>query len=119
MEMITNFSNELHYLARIESYINGKVMKIVRELNILQGRLTAKRVNLHTAYRNFKIQQRTATQKQSQQEMKATMLQVGQEIQHIDAAIKIIIELKKRITNEARQDISTLSIIGKQAENKS
>ena len=115
-ETITLLAEQLHYLAKMGTYVNGKTLQIVSEFHKIQGSLTAKKVNLHTAYKHLKIQDRTTNDKQLQKVTEQEMRQLGETIRQIDALIQGIQVTEKNLVSDIKQDISTLRYIAQRAE---
>ncbi|MBI5001826.1 hypothetical protein HZC31_00410 [Candidatus Woesearchaeota archaeon] len=114
--LIHGLEEQLHFLARMEAYMNGKTLNIIGELNRIQGLLTAKEVNLQTAHKNFKMQDRTTSDAEAHKKMEAEMRKTGEMIRRLDAIITEIKAVEKRIVNDAQRDMSTLRMIATEAE---
>lgn len=115
-ELIHALEEQLHFLARMEAYLNGKTLNIIGELNRLQGILTAKEVNLQTAHKNFKIQDRTTSDAEAHKKLEAEMKRTGEMIRKLDTIITEIKAVEKRIVSDAQRDMSTLRMIATEAE---
>ncbi len=113
--LIHGLEEQLHFLARIEAYLNGKTLNIIGELNRLQGILTAKEVNLQTAHKHSKIQDRTTSDPEAHTRLEAEMKKTGEMIRRLDAIITEIKAVEKRIVNDAQRDMSTLRMIATEA----
>ena len=114
--LIHGLEEQLHFLARMEAYMNGKTLNIIGELNKIQGLLTAKEVNLQTAHKNFKMQDRTTSDAEAHIKLEAEMRKTGEMIRRLDTIIAQIKEVEKRIVNDAQRDMSTLRMIATEAE---
>lgn len=115
-QLLHGLEEQLHFVARIETYMNGKTLQIIGELNKLQGILTAREVNLQTAHKNFKMQDRVTSDPDAHKKLEAEMSKTGEMIRKLDAIIKEIKAVEKRIVGDAQRDMSTLRMIATEAE---
>lgn len=114
--LIHGLEEQLHFLARMEAYMNGKTLTIIGELNKIQGLLTAKEVNLQTAHKHFKIEDRTTSDVEAHKKLEAEMKKTGEMIRRLDAIITEIKAVERRIVSDAQRDMSTLRMIATEAE---
>ena len=108
-------AEQLHYLAKIEAHSNDKMLQIVTELKQLQGKLTAKEINLRNTHKTLKIQDRTTHDKEAHSTIDAEMKKTGIMIRHIDETLGQIQHIKKSLVSNTKQDISTLQLIAEEA----
>lgn len=113
--LIQGLEEQLHFLARMEAYMNGKTLHIIGELNRIQGLLTAKQVNLQTAHKNFKIQDRTTSDAEAHKKLEAEMKKTGELIRRLDEIITRIKAVEQRIVSDTQRDMSTLRMIATEA----
>lgn len=113
---IALLANQLHHIARIESFLNGKTLQIIEELHKLQGHLTAKEKNLQNAHHQMKIQNKTTSDPHAHKELEAQLRQVGEVIRYIEGLIANIETVERNVVSGVRRDMSTLRLIGQRAE---
>lgn len=106
---------QLLYLARIESLLNGKTLHIIQRLHELQGLLTAREVNLGTAYKQMKFTERTSSDQQQLKGIEEQKRKTGELIRHLEALIHEIKEIEQEIVSGTRRDLSTNRYIAEEA----
>ncbi len=99
---------ELQYIERIESFLNGKTLSLVEDLRAMQGRITAKKVALHQAHKQLKVEKKEPGKQK----------ELGAEIRELDEQIREIQELEGEIVSGSKRDISTLRLIMQRAGKK-
>lgn len=115
-ETIVSLADQLHHLARLESYANGKTLQIIQELHRIHGVLKAKEVNMHNAYKSMKIDDRTSNDTTHKQQLEAEMKSLGEAIRHIDGLIAKIQTVERSVVSDIRQSMSTARYIAQRAE---
>ncbi len=105
---LTFIKEELHYLERIESYLNGKTLHIVEDLRQLQGKITAKKVSLHDKYKELKLTRQNPEEQ----------TRLGNEIRELDTFIQEIEKIEEEIVSGSKRDISTMRLIMRRAGKK-
>lgn len=99
---------ELQYIERIESFLNGKTLSLVEDLRAMQGKITAKKVAFHQAHKQLKIEKKEFDKQK----------ELGAEIRGLDEQIREIQELEREIVSGSKRDISTLRLIMQRAGKK-
>lgn len=103
---------QLHHLERLESFIDTKMLRIVSELNQLQGHLTAHHKQLSASYKQLKIQQRIGENPTAAPQMH----HYGAQIRTLEAHIAHVKTIKRNIVNGIKRDMSTMRYIALKAE---
>lgn len=103
---------QLHHIERVASFIDTKILRIVAELNQLQGHLTAHHKQLSVHYKQLKFQQRTGENPNAAPQMQ----HYGAQIRTIEAHIAHIKTIKRNIINGIKRDMSTMRYIALKAE---
>lgn len=111
-------TEQLHCLAKIEAYTDTKMLHIVHALNDLQGKLTAKEVNLQTTYKALKIEERITSDAEQHKKIEAEMKIIGAQIRELDSCIATLKETKDRVVQDTKREISSLRLIGHEATTK-
>jgi exonuclease VII large subunit len=107
-QTLAYIKEELHYLETIESYLNGKTLRIVEDLRQMQGRITAKKVGLHTRYKELKLTNQNPEEQ----------ARLGKEIRELDNLIQEIQTMDEEIVSGSKRDISTMRLIMRRAGRK-
>ncbi len=115
-ETIVSLADQLHHLARLESFANGKTLQIVDELHRIHGNLKAKEVNMHTAYKSMKIEDRTSSDPAHRSQLEAEMKHIGEAIRYIDELIGKIQTVERSVVSDIKNSMSTARYIAQRAE---
>lgn len=103
---------QLHHIKRLESFIDTKMLRIITELNQIEGHLTAHHKQLHVGYKQLKLQQRIGENKLVEPQMQ----QYSAIIRQIEELKKNIKTIKNSVISDIKRDMSTMRYIAQKAE---
>ncbi len=102
---------QLHHIERIQGFIDTKIVRIMRELNTIQGHINAYHKQLSGLHKDLKLRQRTGDNT-----IGAQIHRYAEIIRSLDAVVIRIKSIKKNIVSSVKRDMSTLRYIAQEAE---